>query len=73
MEDLGPWRGFDMLALFVPECVIDEDTEPFPWREEMLKRLQQGQPVINRKYIHAMNDSQMRRIGSKIIGLPLRT
>ncbi|WP_339190957.1 hypothetical protein MKX33_13360 [Paenibacillus sp. FSL R5-0490] len=52
-EDLGPWRGFDMLALFVPECVIDEDTEPFPWREEMLKRLQQGQPVINRKYIHA--------------------
>lgn len=52
-EDLGPWRGSDMLTLLVPECVIDEDTEPFPWREEMLRRLQQGQPVINRKYIHA--------------------
>lgn len=53
-EDLGPWQGFNMLELFVPECVIDEDTEePFPWREEMLKRLQQGQPVIHREYIQA--------------------
>nr|WP_154959795.1 hypothetical protein [Paenibacillus xylanexedens] len=53
-EDLGPWQGFDMLELFVPECVIDEDTEePFPWREEMIKRLQQGQPIIKREYIYA--------------------
>ncbi|WP_155972748.1 hypothetical protein [Paenibacillus sp. Leaf72] len=45
-DDFGVWQGFDMTELFVPEIIIDEDEEPFVWREEMLRLLEEDKPIL---------------------------
>lgn len=47
-DDAQEWQGFNIIDLFVPECIIDEDTtEPFVWREQLIARVHKEQPIMS--------------------------